>query len=156
MFITLLFLPDLLIVSKTSHSVGTILVIINDDEHNDDDDNDDDVPYGAAADNNDRNVDAHSWDKNLALSDLLNTSQVSFEIFLQFLELFFYYPVQKLSKINWFLLQDIQLFVTIPKYEDIENDERYDGENKVENFKPDIHHYIPVIRSAKDERGQRC
>ena len=70
MFITLLFLPDLLIVSKTSHSVGTILVIINDDEHNDDDDNDDDVPYGAAADNNDRNVDAHSGDQNLALSDL--------------------------------------------------------------------------------------
>ena len=99
MFSTLLFLPDLLIVSQTSHSVGTILVIIDDDEHNDDDDNDDDVPDGAAADNNDRNVDAHSWDKNLALSDLLNTSQVSFEIFLQFLELFFYYPVQKLSKI---------------------------------------------------------
>ena len=70
MFITLLFLPDLLIVSKTSHSVGTILVIINDDEHNDDDDNDDDVPYGAAADNNDRNVDAHSGDQNHALSDL--------------------------------------------------------------------------------------
>ena len=61
----------------------------------------------------------------------------------------FYYPVQKLSKINWFLLQDIQLFVTIPKYEDIENDERYDGENKVENFEPDINHYVPVIRSAK-------
>ena len=62
MFSTLLFLPDLLIVSQTSHSVGTILVIIDDDEHNDDDDNDDedDVPDGAAADNNDRNVDAHS------------------------------------------------------------------------------------------------
>ena len=78
----------------------------------------------------------------------------------------FYYPVQKLSKINWFLLQDIQLFVTIPHYEDIENDERYDGENKVDNFvEPDINHYVPVIRSAKefyyvvsnkDEREQRC
>ena len=70
MFSTLLFLSDLLIVSKTSHRVGTILVIINDDEHNDDDDDDDDVPDGAAADNNDRNVDAHSGDQNLALSDL--------------------------------------------------------------------------------------
>ena len=71
-FSTLLFLPDLLIVSKTSHSVGTILVIINDDEHSDDDDNDDkdDVPDGAAADNDGHNVDAHSGDQNLALSDL--------------------------------------------------------------------------------------
>ena len=62
LFSTLLFLSDLLIVSKTSHSVGTILVVIDDDEHNDDDDNDDedDVPDGAAADNNDHNVDAHS------------------------------------------------------------------------------------------------
>ena len=71
MFITLLFLPDLLIVSQTSHSVGTILVIIDDDEHNDDDnDDEDDVPDRAAADNDGHNVDAHSRDQNLALSDL--------------------------------------------------------------------------------------
>ena len=36
---------------------------------NDDDDNDDDVPDGVAANNDDHNVDAHSGDQNLSLSD---------------------------------------------------------------------------------------
>ena len=52
-------------------------MIINDDyddyddaeEEDDGDDNDNDIPDGVAADNDDHNVDAHSGDQNLALSD---------------------------------------------------------------------------------------
>ena len=42
---------------------------MTDDDYDDDDDNDDDVPDRVAADNDDHNVDAHSGDQNLALSD---------------------------------------------------------------------------------------
>ena len=42
----------------------------NDNDYDDDDDdNDDDVPDGVAANNDDHNVDAHSGDQNLSLSD---------------------------------------------------------------------------------------
>ena len=41
--------------------------IYNDDYS--DNDNDDDVPDGVAADDDDHDVDAHSGDQNLALSD---------------------------------------------------------------------------------------
>ena len=48
-------------------------MIINDDYDDYDDaekdDNDDDIPDRVAADNDDHNVDAHSGDQNLALSD---------------------------------------------------------------------------------------
>ena len=70
--LTLLFLPDLWIVSQISHKVGTSLVIIINDVYNnntDDDNDDDDVPDGVAADYDDHDVDAHSGDQNLALSD---------------------------------------------------------------------------------------
>ena len=40
-----------------------------DDDAEEDDDNDDDVPDRVAADNDDDDVDAHSGDQNLALSD---------------------------------------------------------------------------------------
>ena len=45
--------------------------MITDDDYDDDDDvdNDDDVPDRVAAYNDDHNVDAHSRDQNLALSD---------------------------------------------------------------------------------------
>ena len=44
------------------------MTCIYNDDYNDDDDNDD-VPDGVTADNDDHNVDAHSGDQNLALSD---------------------------------------------------------------------------------------
>ena len=66
---TLLLLPDLWIVSQISHRVGTSLVIIGNDDYDNDDYDDDDVPDRVAADNDDHNVDAHSGDQNLALSD---------------------------------------------------------------------------------------
>ena len=52
-------------------------MIINDDyddyddaeEEDDGDDNDNDIPDGVAADNDDHDVDAHSGDQNLSLSD---------------------------------------------------------------------------------------
>ena len=43
--------------------------MITDDDYNNDDFNDDDIPDRVAADNDDHNVDAHSGDQNLALSD---------------------------------------------------------------------------------------
>ena len=52
-------------------------MIINDDyddyddaeEEDDDDDDDNDIPDRVAANNDDHNVDAHSGDQNLSLSD---------------------------------------------------------------------------------------
>ena len=44
-------------------------MIIGNDDYDNDDYDDDDVPDRVAADNDDHNVDAHSGDQNLALSD---------------------------------------------------------------------------------------
>ena len=44
-------------------------MITDHDYEEEDDDNDDDIPDRVAADNDDHDVDAHSGDQNLALSD---------------------------------------------------------------------------------------
>ena len=54
------------------------------DVYNDDYD-DDDVPDGVAADNDDHDVDAHSGDQNLALSDQFLKEKIEIKIWICFL-----------------------------------------------------------------------
>ena len=54
-------------------------MIIGNDDYDNDDYDDDDVPDRVAADNDDHNVDAHSGDQNLALSDQFLQYRLDFE-----------------------------------------------------------------------------
>ena len=104
---TLLLLPDLWIVSQISHRVGTSLVIINDDydnaEEDDDNDDNDDVPNRVAANNDDHNVDAHSGDQNLALSDQFLQERIWFCIKSGFTRTIVLQGWTLVSNINYFL-----------------------------------------------------
>ena len=50
----------------------------DDDEEEEDDDDDNDIPDGVAANNDDHNVDAHSRDQNLSLSDQFLQERIRF------------------------------------------------------------------------------